>query len=176
MEREDQLFFHVPGQDTWLYLPDNTWQRTRRRFRRMRRIEPREVLKHATVAAVDSELLVVILEAVGDTVTQWTREPDISTIIANPSFWPLSNISFADNQICQQVGEAIRKGEAMGVSDGSYMPNLDEGVATAAWTIEAMGTETSISGVNQVAGHRKVVNAYWAELQGVYGLQVQGRS
>ena len=52
----------------------------------------------------------------------------------------------------ENVVKAIQRGDMQTSSDGSYMPQLDPGVATAAWILECPCTGEQCKGVVQVPG------------------------
>jgi len=69
---------------------------------------------------------------------------------------------------------AIRNASAIGISDGSYMPRRYPALATAAWILADSGAShpSLFSGVCMVPGPPTSVNAYRAELYGIYALLV----
>jgi len=77
-------------------------------------------------------------------------------------------------QECHLLAAAIQNSTAIGLSDGSYMPRRYPALASAAWilTDAAAATPSNFSGVCMVSGPPAVVNAYRAELQGIYALLV----
>jgi len=66
----------------------------------------------------------------------------------------------------------IRNSSTIGLLDGSYMPQQYPRLATAAWMLadSVASTPSLFSGVCPVSGLSASVNAYWAELQGIYAL------
>ena len=50
--------------------------------------------------------------------------------------------------------------------DGSYMPQLNPGVATVAWILECLYSGEQCKGVLQVPGEETDINAFRAEVMG----------
>jgi len=83
----------------------------------------------------------------------------------------LSQLSFLSKDL-QPLILSIRAGTALGVSDGSHMPQQYPALATAGWILsDNICSDTSICcGVSQVPGHETSINAYRAELHGLHTL------
>jgi hypothetical protein len=64
------------------------------------------------------------------------------------------------------IAEAIRRGVAIAVTDGSSKA----GFGTSSWTIEGETNDTFISGSNQAPGSRTTMDSYRAELAGLYAI------
>jgi len=75
---------------------------------------------------------------------------------------------------CDKLEGAICHSMVIGVSDGSYMPHCYPNLATAAWIIaDSTASHCSLfSGICTVQGPNDLINAYWAELQGIHTLLV----
>ena len=69
---------------------------------------------------------------------------------------------------------AIRSSSALGLSDGSYMPKRYPGWATSAWFLSdgSASQSQAFYGVSSVGGPVSAINAYRAELHGIYSLLV----
>jgi len=84
--------------------------------------------------------------------------------------WPLCSAHFPNNGL--SVAAAFASGLALAICDGSYMPTHFPGLAAAAWIIQPGTTRDDYHipchGVTQVQGSLKIINSYWAELQGLY--------
>ena len=85
-----------------------------------------------------------------------------------PAGWPLATAWFPEEG--STLAEAIRKGTAIGVSDGSYKPNQATHLASAGWIVQDLHTKKHIGGVLRVSGNPKETNAYRAELQGLHAM------
>jgi len=69
---------------------------------------------------------------------------------------------------------AIRSGTAIAMSDGSHMPHRYPGMAAAAWLFSDSFAQKTLLfyGVTPVSGSSSQINAYRAELYGMYSLLV----
>ena len=66
----------------------------------------------------------------------------------------------------ENVVKVIQRGDVQTSSDGSYMPQLDPGVATEAWILECPHTGEQCKGVVQVPGGEQDINAFQVEVMG----------
>ena len=82
----------------------------------------------------------------------------------DPDAWMFTHSTFPDEG--HMVAEGIANGTVIAISDGSYMPDLSQEHATAAWIIECQHTGARCWGVLQVPGKKREVNAYRAETLG----------
>jgi len=75
---------------------------------------------------------------------------------------------------CAHLVQAIRSHTALGLSDGSYMPQCFPGKASAAWLLSnlSLSVDYMFYGVVSVGSPLHQVNAYRAELQGLHMLLV----
>ncbi len=73
-----------------------------------------------------------------------------------------------------RLERAIRNASAISMSDGSYMPRRYSALATSAWIIaDSEASHPSLfSGVCMVPGPSSSINAYRAELYGIYAILV----
>ena len=82
----------------------------------------------------------------------------------DPDAWMFTHSTFPDDG--RLVAESIANVTAIGISDGSYMPNISQEHVTAAWIIECQTTGARCWEVLQVPGTKWEVNAYRAETLG----------
>lgn len=80
-------------------------------------MEIKREMHYATMIIRGQDMQTVKLEAIGEAVTQWSNTQNVLSLLAKPSFWPLSRRSFDNDKICEQIGEAIRRDNVMGVRD-----------------------------------------------------------
>ena len=79
--------------------------------------------------------------------------------------WPLETSDFSHANV---LAAAIYRGDAIGASDGSYMPNLNKGLGMAAWCLQDPASSNQCAGLVQTSGITSEVNAYRSELQGLH--------
>jgi len=93
-----------------------------------------------------------------DLITSWGEEA-----------WPLEHSDFSG---CQSLAEAITKGTAHGVCDGSYMPELDATIGTAGWKAEdsEFPGGSCCRGATPTSGTSNEINAYRSEFQGIHAI------
>ena len=60
----------------------------------------------------------------------------------------------------ENVVKAVQRGDVWTSSDGSYMPQLDPGIAMAAWILECPCTGEQCKGVIQVPGGEQDINTF----------------
>ena len=85
-------------------------------------------------------------------------------ISAERNAWILRHNTFQNKG--ENVAMAIQRGEVQTSSNGSYMPQLDLGVAMAAWILECPCTGEQCKGVVQVPGGEQDINAFQVEVMG----------
>ena len=89
--------------------------------------------------------------------------------------WPLQKSNFPGKG--DSIAQALIKGTAQGVCDGSYKPKTTDELGTAAWVIEDADrvvdhnySPRSCVGVVRTTGTRREINAYRSELQGIHAI------
>jgi len=88
---------------------------------------------------------------------------------SSPKPWPLRS-AHIDN-VPPSLLQAIVTGSALGICDGSYMPQRYPHLAAAAWILHSGSEQASTChGVTQVHGQPAVINSFRAELQGMHAL------
>jgi len=94
-----------------------------------------------------------------------------------PKSWHERIADKADNWMIQEVrlqecrqllAESIRKGNAIGVSDGSYCPHAQKGSSAA--VIQCQTTGQRLLAVNLVPGHPHNQSSHRSELTGILGI------
>jgi len=100
-----------------------------------------------------------------------TRYHSFSLLLVLESL-PLDPVCFVFPSDPSLLIHAIQLGTALGISDGSYMPHRYPGLASAAWLLADPLAQKSLLfyGVTPVSGSTLQVNAYQAELYGLYSL------
>ena len=91
-----------------------------------------------------------------------------------PDLFDLDPMRLVYPQDLSPLVHAIRSGTAIAMSDGSYMPHRYPGQAAAAWLLSDSLAQKPLLfyGVAPVPGSSSQVNAYRAELYGMYSLLV----
>jgi Reverse transcriptase (RNA-dependent DNA polymerase) len=124
----------------------------------------------------DLRRTVTVEKGTGQFVITGTAEEEENEPLEPTSFWEYlsrlpSSAAWAlellkTNQEGSAIAEAIRRGEAIAVTDGSSK----SGFGTSSWTIEGQTNETFISGSNQAPGSKQSMDSYRAELAGLYAI------
>ena len=65
----------------------------------------------------------------------------------------------------------MKQGDLLIVTDGSYMRELSDRHAAAAWVLECLITGVQFHGVLPVSGRGSYINPYRAELQGLLAVK-----
>ena len=118
-----------------------------------------------------------LVEFGGAAAISLTVEPTYQTlrsvIQSLDSNWPLEHASFPDDGIV--LANAIRKGTAQGVSDGSYFAQLAPHLASASWiaedsemVVDQRASHGSCKGVVRTSGTTRETNAQRGEYQGIH--------
>lgn len=86
--------------------------------------------------------------------------------------WSLDLSIFPDNG--KAIAVAIRRGDAIGVSNGSYMEERRPDIGSAAWGLStrALIKQDACRGVVQTTGTESKVFAYRSELQGIHTIMM----
>ena len=82
--------------------------------------------------------------------------------------WPLNKTWLEMHHTT--IATSIQNGTAIGVSDGSYKPNISQSLAAAGWLVQDLVSHTALPGVVRVSGTPRETNAYRAKLQGFHAM------
>jgi hypothetical protein len=160
--RQAHNFWHI-------YTQSNAHNTRHRSFRRtaVTPTAPSHLLR--ATARLDQQGRAFFEGASSELIPPAPSYPSIKALIESwPDSWPLTHSHFPPDP--SSLIQAIRDGTAIGVSDGSYMPTINDRVGAAAWKVENPTSHQAMEGTTRTAGEPLEVDSYRSKLQGVHAM------